>query len=136
MKNIEINSDKYTVLVILFVLGLVLVSFVSGLYHLMTHNVGFSAATSTWNYVAAIFSIFMAVSIFRDSSLRKTYAYGMAGMTCVMIEYVIELIAPWLRPPVEAQNLIGTTLRILEGAGAALVLGEGVRWFRKNSYWR
>jgi hypothetical protein len=136
VKNIEINSDKYTVLGILFVLALVLISFVSGLYHLMTHNVAFSAAISIWNYPAAIFSILMAVSIFRDSTLRKTYAYGMAGMTCLMIQYAVTLIAPWLRPPLEAQSLLWTTLRIIEIVGSTLVLAEGVRWFRKNSYWR
>ncbi len=136
MKDIEINSDKYTVLGILLILALVLIVFVSGLYHLATHKVAFSPAVSISNYVAAIFSLFMTVSYFRDSTVRKTYPYGMAGLICLTVEYVVELSAPWLMPPVEAQNLLWTTLRVIEIAGSALVLGEGVRWFRKNSYLR
>src|ERR1700730_1228731 len=64
MKDIEINSDKYTVLGIVFflVLVLVLVVFFSNLYALASHHVRL-VEFHFWDYPIAIFNVYVGAGV-------------------------------------------------------------------------
>ena len=72
MKDIEINSDKYTVVGVVFFLALMLVELISDLYALANHHPA-SADIHFLDYAVAVVIVYVAVVVCRDSKLRTNY---------------------------------------------------------------
>lgn len=132
MKNIEVNSDKYTVLFACFALAVVLKIFLGNLYGLMRPGSAAHSNLEFGTYVAAIVNTYFAVIFCRDSQLRRTYPYGIAGVCGMAARALIEIAMHWTRASAETQNLAGTILMVLTVVASGLVLVEGMRWFKKN----
>jgi hypothetical protein len=133
MKDIEINSDKYTVLGVCFGLAFVLIVFLSNLYGLLRHHPAAHSSFEMGIYLAAIFNTYFAVILCRDSQLRRAYPYGIAGLCGMAVGPLIEIAMHWTRASDETQNLAGTGLRVLNIVASGLVLVEGFRWFNKKA---
>ena len=132
MKNIEINSDKYTVLLVCFALAFVFTTFLSNLYGLIKHRPAAHSNLEIGIYLGAIFNTYVAVIICRDSQLRKAYPYGSLGVCGMAAEGLIAIAMHWTRASAETQNLAGTVLMILNAMASGLVLVEGILWFKKK----
>lgn len=131
MKDIEINSDKYTVLGVVFLLALALVALFSDLHALATHR-PVSDDFSLWEYPFAIFSLYIVVNICRDAKLRQNYSFGVAGVCLWALALTVRMVAHWAGSP-ETQDLLWTSMRTVGIVAWGLILVEGVRWFRKNT---
>jgi hypothetical protein len=132
MKNIEINSDKTTVSIVVCVLVVMLVTLLSNLYGLLVHR---PVAPQSFNYgliAGAIFNTCVAVILCRDSKIRKAYPYGLAGFCLYASLFFVEIALPWAKASVATQNLLRTPMTVLNIVASGLILGEGVRWFRAN----
>ncbi|MGC2696619.1 MAG: hypothetical protein WA738_12605 [Candidatus Angelobacter sp.] len=132
MKDIEINSDKYTVLGVCFGLTLVLMSFLGDLYALLKHNPAAHSNLEIGSYLAAIFSTYLAVLVCHDGRLRKLYPYGVLGAGGMASASLIEIAMHWTSASSETQNFAGTVLLVLNIVAAGLVLVEGIRWFKEK----
>ena len=132
MKDIEVNSDKYTVLFACFALAMFLIMFLSNLYGLMRHRSAAHSNLEFGTYLAAIFNTYLVVIACRDSQFRKKYPYGIAGVCGMAARALIEIAMHWTRASAETQNLAGTILMVLTVVASGLVLVEGFRWFKKN----
>ena len=131
MKDIEINSDKYTALGVVFMLAWCLIGFVSSLFALARHRVGFGDL-HFWDYWVAIFSVYVAVTIYRDGELRKNYPYGVAGICLMALGLSSRIAAHWSTGFPETRNLLWASMTIINIASSGLILAEGVRWFRRK----
>lgn len=134
MKNVEINSDKHTVIGILFFLALALLMFVSNLsnlytlarYHLAVFDLDF------WDYPVAGFNVYVAVIVCRDSKLRKTYPMGVAGICLMAVVLLMKIAMHWAKGSPGTRYLLWSILMVVSIAASGLVLLEGIRWFRKK----
>jgi uncharacterized protein with PQ loop repeat len=131
MKNIEIDSDKYTVIGVLFLFLLMLMSLISDVHDLERHSIKLPAGV-LWNFAAAIFIAWGAISIVRDSKLREAYPYGTLGFCVLGFVFLARLIPRSLMPSSGTLDLIWRTLTLLDIAGCTLLLAESVRWFKKR----
>jgi hypothetical protein len=132
MKDIEINSDKYTTLEVCFVLAVVLITFLANLYALIRHRPAAHSNLEIGIYLAAVFNTYFAVIVCRDSRLRKAYPYGIVGACGMAAVPLMAIAVYWTKASSETQNLAGTILIVLNILASALVLVEGVRWFTKR----
>ena len=131
MKDIEINSDKYTTIWVLFFLALALLTFVTDSYDLAMRHVTLQKI-ELWNYPGAVFSAFVAISLYRDHNLRKQYPLGVLGFCTMSVVLLTRIAAQWIKGSSELQQLLWAVLMILSIAASALILAEGVRWFRRR----
>ena len=131
MKDIEINSDKYTVLGVVFMLVWCLTMFVSDLFALARHRVEF-LDLHFWDYFGAIFTVYVAVTIYRDGKLRENYPYGVAGICSMALGLSVRIAAHWSKGFPETQNLLWASMTTINIASSGLILAEGVRWFRRK----
>lgn len=131
MKDIEINSDKYTVLLVVFFLAFALFMFVSDLHDLARHRMVLPDLSLS-DYPAAIFSGYVAATAYRERKLRKDYPYGVAGMCLTALVLLVRIAAHWARGSPRAQDLCATSMTIVGVAASGLILTEGVRWFKKR----
>lgn len=129
MKNIEINSDKTTVLSALFVLALMLLMLLSNIYDLLRHGPIVHHGIDIWTYIGAGVVVWAAVIFSRDGKIRKAYPYGVAGAGLMALTSVMTIALHWAKAG-EMQSLRYTVLAVIDIMAAGLVLVEGVRWFR------
>ena len=134
MKDIEINSDKYTGLAVVFVMAFFLVIFVCDLFALARHRPQLLDLHDLhfWDYFIAIFNLYVAVTIYRDTKLRKNYPYGVAGICLMALGLSLRIAAYWSKGFPETQNLLWWSMTIIDIASSGLILAEGVRWFRRK----
>ena len=132
MKNIEINSDKYTVLGICLVLVLALFSLLSDLYNLVTHHVPRDSKPEFLSYLIAIFLAYVPVTFYRDGRLRKEYPYGVAGACGMAIGFLLTIVVHRVIGAAGVRNTADRFLMLLSVLSLALVLGEGLRWFKRT----
>lgn len=131
MKDIEINSDKTTVVVVVFILVSMLVSVFSDLIALASHRVAL-VDLHFWDYLIALFNVYAAVVICRDANLRKNYPFGVAGMCLIALVLVMRIAAHWAGRSPAAQDFFWTSMTIVSIASSGLVLVEGARWLRRK----
>lgn len=131
MKDIKINSDKVTVLFVIFFLVLCLVGFVSDVLALARHRLEFPDI-HFWDYLLAIFNVYVAATFYRDGKLRKNYPYGVAGICLMALGLSVRIAAHWAKGVPETQNLFWASMTLINIASSGLILGEGVRWFRRK----
>lgn len=129
MRWIEVNADKTTVLGVLFGLAMALVAFLADVIELVWHRTA-GRQLGAWTYPAALVIVWIAVSLCRDSKIRKAYPYGVAGGCIAAVSFLIMIGLSWLRVSNQTQNLLHAMLMVLEVVGYGLVLFEGGRWFR------
>jgi hypothetical protein len=132
MKDIEINSDKYTVLGVCFGLAFVLIMFLSNLYGLLRHHPAAGSSFEMGIYLGAIFNTYFAVILCHDSQLRRAYPYGIAGLWGMAAVDLIAIAVHWASASTETQDLAGTGLDVLNIVASGLVMMEGFRWFKKK----
>jgi hypothetical protein len=132
MRNIEINSDKTTVFVVVCVLVVMLVALLSNVYGLLVHRPSALPRLDFGLFGAAIFNTYAAVIFCRDSKIRKTYPYGVAGFGLYASSLLLAIALQWAKASVATQSLFRTPLRVLTIVASGLILGEGVRWCRAN----
>jgi hypothetical protein len=132
MKDIEVNSDKHTVLLVCFALVPVLIMFLSSLYGVLTHGRVAHSNLGLGTYVGAFLVTCLAVLGLRDKQLLGTYRYGIAGACGMAAWWLIVIAMHWTRASAESQNFAGTILRVLNIVVSGLVLVEGIRWFKKT----
>ncbi len=131
MKDIEINSDKATVLFFIFFLVWCLVGLVSNLLALARHRLEFPDL-HFWDYLLAIFNAYAAVTIYCDVKLRKSYPYGVAGICLIALVLAVRIAAHWAKGFPETQSLFWASMTVINIASSGLILAEGVRWFRRK----
>jgi hypothetical protein len=130
MRNIEINSDKTTVLTVLLVLALVLVGFVSKLHRFLVHRPVALPHLEFGLFSSALIIAYLAVICGRDSKIRKAYPYAVAGLCLTTGWFLVAIVMQWAKASLEAQNLLLPILMVIDIVGSGLILFEGVRWFR------
>jgi hypothetical protein len=131
MKDIEINSDKVTVLAVIFFLVLCLVGFVSNLLALTRHRPEFPDL-HFWDYLVAIFNVYAAVAFYHDEKFCKNYPYGVAGICLMALGLLVRIAAHWTKGFPESQSLFWASMTVINIASSSLILAEGVRWFRRK----
>jgi hypothetical protein len=119
------------VLAVVFILALCLIGFVSNLFALARHQVGFGDV-HFGDYLVAIFNVYAAVTIYRDGKLRKNYPYGVAGICSNALVLSVRIAAHWSTGFPETKNLLWASMTIINIASSGLILVEGVRWFRRK----
>ena len=132
MKDIEINSDKFTVIFNCFILVLVLLIFFSNLFGVLKHRPAPPSNLGLGDYVGTFLITCLAVLGCRDRQLRRKYPYGIAGACGMAIGSFVPIAMDWTKASVETQNLAGTLLMVLTVVASGLVLVEGMRWFKKK----
>jgi hypothetical protein len=80
----------------------------------------------------AIFNICLAVSLCRDSRIRKAYPFGVAGLCLYASWLLVAFVSQWAEVSVATQGLLGMPMTVVNLVASALILGEGIRWFRAN----
>lgn len=109
MKDIEINSDKYTVLGAVFFLALALVILFSDLHALASHRPA-SDHVRLRDYPVAIFDIYVAVVVCADAKRRKNYPFGVAGICLMALVLLGRMVAHWEAGPLETRHLLWTSM--------------------------
>jgi len=130
MKDIDINSDKYTVLGVVFLLALALVVLFSDLHALASHRLT-SDAVHLWEYPVTMFDLCVTAIVCRDTKLRKNYPFGVAGICLMALVLIVRMFAHWEAGSPEIRNLLRTSMTAVGMVSSGLILVEGVRWFRK-----
>ena len=130
MKDIEINSDKYTVLGVVFLLALALVVLFSDLHALASHRPT-SDDVPFWEYPVAIFNLYVAVVVCRDTKLRKNYPFGIAGICLMALVLLVRMFDYWETESPEIRSFLWMSMPFIGIVSSGLILVEGVRWFRK-----
>jgi hypothetical protein len=131
MRDIEINSDKTTVIGVLLLLALALVTFLGSLYDLLRHRPAVDHAAGIWIYPTVIFNTYVAITWCRDSKIRKAYPYGVAGFCLMAAGFLMATVLELTKKVVVGpQNLFYATLMVIDIVASGLILFEGVRWFR------
>lgn len=124
MREIEINSDKYMLLGVAFLVVWSLALFVSHLYAFANHgvkplNIHFS------DYPAAIFSAYLAVVVCRDAGIRKNYPYGVAGLCLLALVFLMKITAHWTSGSAGTSNMWWASITLMDIASSGLMLAEG-----------
>jgi hypothetical protein len=132
MRKIEINSDKTTVLGVIFVLALALLGFIGNLYGLLAHRPTWPPRLDFGLMVGAMVTAWAAVMFCRDSKIRRAYPYGVAGLCLYAGWLFVAFASQWAKISVETQSLLGMPMTVLNMVSSGLILGEGVRWFRSK----
>lgn len=128
MRDVEIDSDKYTVLGVVIFLLFFLVILVSDLYLFANHHVKLPEI-HFWDYLIALFNVYAAVVACRNRKIRKNYPFGVAGMCLMALVLIMRIAAYWSKIAV-TNNLWWTSMAISGITSSSLLLVEGVRWFR------
>lgn len=124
MKQVEIDSDKYTTLA---VGALLLFSF----WEVVAHArdlfwLTFHPAPRTWpNFLISIFFGYVLIGTMRDRKLWLMYPYGAAGFGLLFVNLVLDMALP--------RNATGTVVMFPGFVGMAcwlLIVVEIARWFR------
>jgi hypothetical protein len=131
MKDIEINSDKVTVLILTLFMAFCLVVFVFDLLALTRHRPEFPDL-HFWDYLLAIFNVYAALVSYRDVKFRKNYPYGVAGICLMALGLSVRIAAHRAKGVPEAQSLFWVSVMMIRIASSGLILAEGVRWFRRK----
>ena len=131
MKDIEINSDKPTVIAVFLVLALVLFVFLSDLYDLAGHRIR-PGSSDIWIYPGVIFNVFAVVSVGRDRTIRRSYPYGLVGFSCFAGTGILRIAAHWLGLATETNRFFWTALLVIDIGASVLIIAEGIRWFRRK----
>lgn len=132
MKDIEINSDKFTVLTFCFFLALALLGLISDLYKLLTHAVPQHGYFGIATYVVAVVMAYMAVTFCLDRQIRKEYPFGVAGGGGIALGYLLTIAMRWVTASSEARNSAGIFLALLSIVSSGFVIFEAIRWFKKR----
>ncbi len=131
MNDIEINSDRTTVIVACLILASALFALVYNLYGLLSHSAIVSSQSAFEVYLPAAFNTYLTVVLCRDRQLRKTYPYGIIG-TCLFSVGLLVMAAIYrTKPSAEALNLLSPPLHLINVIASTLILFEGGRWFKK-----
>lgn len=130
MRDVEINSDKYTVLGVVILIVFMLAIFVSDLYLFANHHVRLPDI-HFWDYAVAVFNVYVAFIVCLDSKIRKNYPYGVAGMCLMTVVLLMRIAAYWTK--IEATNNLWWTIMAITGiASTNLLLAEAVRWLTRR----
>ena len=131
MKDIEVNSDKVTTIAVLFFLALSLLALLTDSYLLARHHFA-SPTIEVWDYPLAIFNVVISISICREDKIRKDYPMGVLGLCLMSLVLVIRIAARWIKGSSEMQQLLWVLMVVLSIMASALILAEGVRWFKRR----
>lgn len=124
MKQVEVNSDKYTTVMIAVLLVFALCEVViSG--RDLTFFVFHPAERSWINYLASIFFAYILLGSPREGKLWRTYPFGAAGSGLWLAKFVLDMALPR-----DASGTIVTIPAFAGLAGSLLVILEIARWFR------
>jgi hypothetical protein len=132
MKDIEINSDKFTVLAFCFFGILALLGLISDLYKLLTHRVAPHGDHGIVSYLVAGLTTYMAVTFCLDRQVRREYPFFVAGGCGIALGLLLPIAMRWVTAPPTTQHVADTFLTLLSIASFGLVLFEGIRWFKKR----
>lgn len=124
MKQLEINSDKYTTLAISILLAFVfwnLVRHARDLFYLTYHP-----DLRTWpNYLISVFFGYVWLASVCERKLWREYPYGATGYTFYLIDFLLKMAV---------QKDVSSTVVMISGfmglAAALLVILEIALWFR------
>ncbi len=130
MRNIEINSDKSTVLTVFLVLAFALVLFVSNLHDFLAHRPVALPHLDFGLFSSALIITSLAVICCRDSKIRKAYPYAVIGLCLLTGSFLVAIALQWAKASLGPQNLFGATLMVIDIVASGLILFEGARWFR------
>lgn len=126
MKQLEINSDKWTFITVCILLGFVLLEAILSLIHLVLGTVPAPPRNRTWvDYM--VFIIFLSIfwGTVRDAGFRRMYPYGTAASVLFIIDLGLKLLTRG-DAPITASRLLAS----LELFSCALAIVEVARWFR------
>jgi len=127
MKQMEINSDKYTTLAVGMLLVFAfwsLIRHARDLFYLTYHP-----EPRSWpNYLISGFFVYVLLTSAHDRKLWRVYPYGAAGFTFYLVDFVIRMAV---------QKDVSTTVVMISGfiglAAALLVILEIALWFRTKA---
>ena len=132
MKDIEINSDKFTVLTFCFFGALAFFGLISDLYKLLTHRVPVHVDLGIATYFVAAGMTYLAVTFCLDRRIRKEYPFGLLGACGIALGFLWTIAMRWVTAPTEAQNSAAIFLALLSCVSAGLEMFEGIRWLKKR----
>jgi hypothetical protein len=133
MRNIEINSDKFTVFTLLFFLVVALLGLIANLYGLLMHRSSALPSLDFGLFARALFFTFAAVGGCRDSKIRKAYPYGLTVFCLMAIADLVAIALQWANASIAMQNLFRTPITVVDLVISVLFLVECVRWFRART---
>jgi len=125
VRNLEINSDKYTVLMICMALIFVFLGAARSVEDLITRRM--RPRDNGWlDYFVIAFLFYVLLTAIRDHKLRKAHPLGIAAVGFLFVAYGLRMLSPdgielWWRLP-----------GLLELTSCSLLIFEIARWFRKR----
>ncbi|HET9182627.1 MAG TPA: hypothetical protein VFP59_10870 [Candidatus Angelobacter sp.] len=126
MRQVEVNSDKYTAITVAMVLAFALLEVVACGRDLVFLR--FHPLPRTWlNYLMCIFFVYVLTGSprDRDRKLWRAYPFGAAGFGLFLVNLVLKMALP--------RRASGPVVMIPAFAGLAgslLIILEIARWFR------
>lgn len=126
MKQLEINSDKYTTLGVCALLVLAFLEVLAHARNLFWFT--YHPEPRTWpNYLISIFFAYVLFASLRGRKLWHAYPYGAAGFVLFMANFIVDMALP-RRPSATVVTILGFV-----GLTAwLLVIVEIARWFRQK----
>jgi hypothetical protein len=131
MKDIEVNSDRFTAVGVCLLLAIVLFDLLSNLYQVFRYGFSFKAAPGAWTYVAAAFFTVLAISFYRDRDVRRDYPYGLAAGLMIVAVLWISAATHWAGAAVNPR-VIAAVLAVLDIMGSLFILVEGIHFFKRR----
>lgn len=124
MKQVEVNSDKYTAVTIAVVLVFALCEVVASERDLLFFR--YHPEPRTWiNYLMGIFLAYILLGSLHEGKLWRTYPFGAAGSGLWLAKFVLDMALPR-----DASGTIVTIPAFAGLTGSLLVILEIARWFR------
>lgn len=124
MRQLEIDSDKFTTLSVCGFLVLALWIAISTVMDVASGT--FQSRTHSWfNYLFIIVAPCGFLSELRDGKLRQEYPYGFLAFGLFIVEFAVEMVLPG-----DTTGMASRVPGTLGLVASALVMFEGARWFR------
>lgn len=122
MKQVEVNSDKYTTVGIAALLVLVLLEFVASVMRLV-HGAFQPTPRSLPNFVVVFFLAYTV--LVSDRKFWSRYPYGFLAFVLLLVDFVMGIALPK-----DASAAVWRLPAFLHLAAYALGIVEIARWFR------
>lgn len=126
MKQVEVNSDKYTAVVIAVLLVFVLLEFVASVMRLV-HGSFQPAAQTLPNFVIVFFLAYTVWVLVSDRKFWGRYPYAFLAFVLLLVDFVLGIALP--------KDVFAVLWRLpacLHLLAYALGIFEIARWFRRK----
>ncbi|MGE5324256.1 MAG: hypothetical protein ACM3SW_15415 [Actinomycetota bacterium] len=125
MKQVEVNSDKYTALGVAMLLVLVLLEFVASIIRLV-HGT-FQPTQTLPSFVIVLFLAYALWVLVSDRKFWSRYPYALLSFVLLLVDFVMGIALPR-----DVSAVVWRLPRFLDLVAYALGIVEIARWFRAN----